>query len=261
MWQIGLLLSLFALFYILTGGSLPEQETLRECWKKYGLPMISAVAVFLLTTFITKTPLAGLAWGILGWFLPGWILKHIKQHKQEQYRSSIRDFIVSAAGLYAAGLVTPDVINTAKGRMKEPLATEYDLMLTKRNLTGATFPRMFEELYQKYNLSEFRAISAIIAASERAGGPQAAARGFKRLGQALRQKERLKTERTKSLMEVQIAAVVVIVLLLAGLVVDITVWRDMFATPGGRIVLGLASWLIVGLIFMAQKVGGSEDLA
>ena len=134
-------------------------------------------------------------------------------------------------------------------------------MLTKRRTSSyANFPEMFESLGEKYNLSEFKAVSAITASSERAGGPRAAAAGLKRLGQALRERDRRITERKKSLIEVQIASVVVIALLIGGLLLDITSFRDLFAESSGKMVLGVSSAITVGLIFMAKKIGQSTDL-
>jgi tight adherence protein B len=256
-----LLLTVFLIFYVVTGGSLPEADTFRRLLLRFGLPAASAAGCFALTAALFQSLLAGLFWGLLGWFLPNWIEGLIQTKKQARHRAQAGDFITSAAGLYSAGQVTPEVVRTTAERFSEPFGTEFREMLARRELNpNASFPGMFHSLAEKYGLSELKAVSAIISASERAGGPAAAGRGLKRLGQALRMRDRLLTERAKSLVEVKIAGYVVIALLLAGLLADATVWREYFTGGAGGVVSGLASGVIVGLIFMVRKISRSDDL-
>lgn len=256
-----LLLTVFLVFYVVTGGSLPEADTLRGLLFRFGLPAACAAGCFALTAALLQSPLAGLFWCLLGWFLPGWMADLVQAKKQARYRAQAGDFITSASGLYSAGQVTPEVIRTTAERFPEPFGTEFKEILARREMNpNAGFPRMFHSLAEKYGLSEFKAVSAIISASERAGGPAAAGRGLKRLGQALRMRDRLLAERAKSLVEVKIAGYVVIALLLAGLLADATVWRGHISGGAGRIVIGLASGIVVGLIIMVRKISRSDDL-
>lgn len=260
MWTILLIIGLFLFFLSLTLKTLPNFN-IKDLVVQYMLPGGGAAGMFLLTTLLLGTPLAGIFWGVLGWFLPGWIIQVIKNHKEGKLRGLARDFITSSAGLYAAGQTTPEVIQSAAKKVPYPFSEELQGMIIKRNLNAtASFPRMFEDLASKYNISEFKAMAAILAASERAGGPYAASKGLKRLGQALRQRAKLLTERAKALIEVKVAAVFVIVSLVGGLMLDITVFRDYFLDSKGKLVLSLSSALIVGLIFMACKVAKSDDL-
>lgn len=256
-----LLLSLFLVFYIIIGGPLPEVDPLRRIFIRLGLPLAGAAGFFFLTALVFQSLLAGLFWGILGWFIPGWVVVLVQASKHTRYRTNARDFVTSAAGLYSAGLVTPEVIRTTAERFPEPFGMEFKEMLARREFnSGASFPIMFKSLAEKYSLSEFRAVSAIISASERAGGPSAAGKGLKRLGQALRLRDRLNTERAKTLIQVKIAGYVVIAFLIVGLLAGVTVWREYFSGDAGRTVYGLASGVIVGLIFMVKKISRSDDL-
>lgn len=256
-----LFISLFSLFFMLTARELPEIIKIKHFIKQYGLPAAAAVITMIITYMLFQTPLAGIPWGVLGWFLPGWFQERVYQRKHKRLKSMARDFVTSAAGIYAAGQLTPQVVRLMAERLPEPLAGEFTAMLQKRNMSPtASFPRMFDELGQKYGLSEFRAVASILAASERLGGPRAAARGLKRLGRALRQRDRLAVERSKATMEPKLAAVVVIVILAVGLVLDITVFRSMFQGMG-KLVLAGASLFLVIIIFMLKFVASSQDLA
>lgn len=261
MWYLFLFVSLFVLFLFLVVKDLPFID-IKKIIVDYMVPGGAAVGSFFAFTIICGTPFAGLFWGILGWFIPGWLIKSAEERKREKVRQVVKDFIMSSAGIYAAGLVTPEVVRTVLQKMPEPLSTDFKEMLGKVKLNpNASFPRMFEELAEKYETRDLKAVAAIIEAAERAGGPTAAAKGLKRLGQALRQRDRLLTERTKSMLEVKIAGMFAICILLLGLAVDVTVFRDMYSQGSGKIVIGLSSGLIVGLIIMARKISESKDLA
>jgi len=261
---ITLLAVLFILFYALTGGPLPEisLDRIKNISLSFVLPAGCAAGVFILSTFIFGTPLAGLPWSITGWFLPLWIQRYIQAKRQSRLRALARDFITSSAGLYSAGQVTQEVIAATAERFPEPLGADFrDMLAQRRTNPYVSTKKMFEDMGNKYELPEFRAVAEILAASERAGGPQAAARGLKRLGRALRQRDRLISERQKALLEVKIAATVVISILLGGLLLDVTALREMFSQPAGKVVLGLSSGVVVGLIFMTKKITQSPDLA
>lgn len=262
MYIILLLLTLFLLFYILTGGALPDLQKVKDIVVRFILPAGTAAGVFLITTLIFGTPFAGLFWAILGWLLPAWIGQAVRNKRRVRLHRLAIDFITSAAGLYAAGQVTPEVITATAKRFPEPFASEFKDMLAQREGNkAAIFPSMFRSLALKYNLPEFAAVASILSASETAGGPKSAAAGLKRLGTALRQKDRLLTERNKALIEVRIAGIFVISVLIFGLVLDVTALRSMFAGDNGKVVLGLASGIVSGLIIMYRKISQSPDLA
>ncbi len=256
-----LILSFFLLIYAVVGGPLPDLYNIKEKILRYSTQVVSVLVLFILTSMIFGTPFAGIFWGILGWFLPIWIENAIRDIRQSKLRAQSKDFITSAAGLYAANQVTPEVIQTTADRFPEPFASEFKEMLVKRQTNQSeSFPKMFRDLAEKYGLSELRAVAAILAASENAGGPRSSAAGLKRLGGALRDNDRRMAERKKRLIEVKIASIVVILILLMGLAFDVTVIRGLFAESSGKIVLGLASMVVVGLIIMFKKVNQSPDL-
>jgi tight adherence protein B len=121
---------------------------------------------------------------------------------------------------------------------------------------------MFEELSEKYGLPEFKALAAIVAASERAGGPRAAAEGLKQLSAALRSRDRLLHERRKETLEPVIAAGVAIILISLGFLLDVTLLaRLVFSAPGGKIALSIVSLLILIMFLAIMKGVTSQDLA
>jgi tight adherence protein B len=165
--------------------------------------------------------------------------------------------------LYAAGQVTPDVVKTASTRFPEPLAEEFMLMLGRRSMDKkASFPSMFEGLANKYGLPEFKAVAAIIAASERAGGPRAAAEGLKQLSVALRGRDRRLQERHKETLEPMIAVGLAIILIVFGFLFDVTfLSRLIFSNPaGGRIVLSGTSVIILIMVLVVLKAVSIKDL-
>lgn len=261
MLTVMLLISLFLLFFCLTAGELPDVFTIKGIFLRYALPGAGAALLFILFYALLRTPVAAFFWAVLGWYVPGWILRAINGRKQARLRSLAKDFVTSASGLYAVGQMNSEVVRIMAERFPEPFAAEFKRMLAAWNgNTHASFPRMFKDMAEKYDLPEFKAVSTILAASEMAGGPIAASKGLKRLGHALRQRDRMLTERAKATLEPKLAAVVTILILLAGIVLDGTVFNTMFE-GAGRMVLAASSALVVGLVFMLFRIMKSDDLA
>lgn len=256
-----LFLSLLTLFYLLTGGALPKSSTVRDAAIRYGLPATSAAGFVVVGSIAFQTVLAGLAWGVFGWALPGWLIRARQDRKRSRLRAITRDFVQSAASLYSAGNVTPEVIEATAGRLPDPLGRELRDMLGQYRLSReASFPAMFRNLARKYDLPELDAVGSIIAASEQAGGPAAAARGLKRLARGLRRRERLLIERRKQTYETKIAAWLAIGFLLLGLLLDATILRDIFQEPGGRMALVFGSAITVGMIAGTMRLTRTADL-
>jgi tight adherence protein B len=261
-----LALSLFLLFYFLflkDAGAGKIESGIKSWFKRFALPTVFAVAAFLLGTLVCRTPLAGVIWAVLFWFVPDWAGGFIAERRKSALRGGVKNFIAAAASLYAAGQVTPEVIRIASQRFPEPLRGDFNIMLGRRNTDSrASFPGMFEELSEKYGLPEFKALAAIVAASERAGGPRAAAEGLKQLSAALRSRDRLLHERRKETLEPVIAAGVAIILISLGFLLDVTLLsRLVFSAPGGKIALSIVSLLILIMFLAIMKGVTSQDLA
>lgn len=260
MLAMGLVVSLFLLFYSLFIGEFPDTHKIKTRIIVYGISAINSAVFFIASTALFQTPLAAVFWAVLGWFVPIWIKKAFDDKKQTQLRIMAKDFVTSAAGLYAVGQTSGEVVRVMAERFPESFSLEFQEMIAMRNMSPhASFPRMFTEMGQKHNLSELKAVSAILAASERAGGPYAASKGLKRLGAALRQREKLLVERAKATMEPKIAAIVTVALLTTGLLLDATVLKHLFE-GAGKFVIAASSAVVVGLIFMVVKINRSEDL-
>lgn len=256
-----LLLTIFTLLYYLITGKLPVQERIEpQKIAAHGVPLAVAAVFFTGGAFVFMSPLSGILCAVLGWQLVFWAREYLHQREYRQTKEAARDFISAATALLRSGLAMPEVINKTSAQLKPPLSEEFQAMYAKYEMAGTKFPKMFKELAGKYGLQEFDAISSVVAATEYSGGGQAAAKGFARLGGALRQKDKLLAERAKENMEPMIAAWVVIAIMLTGLVVDVTFLRDMFQDAGARLVLSAALALTLIMLIMARKLGQSKDL-
>lgn len=253
--------SLVLLFYSLIG-PLPHIKNAGSLLKRYGFSIAGTVIFFVLGRLVFDTVLAGLFWAILGWFLPPYIIKWLANLKKKKFRALTKSFIAASSGLYSAGQTTPEVIRSCAERFPEPFAADFQNMLGMRNLNAkATYPDMFRGMAKKYDMPEFNAVAAVIEAAERSGGPPMAARGLKRLSQALRHRDRLLQERAKNNFESLLAAVVVLVILGGGLILNATVLKPYFEQGAGKLVLALSSGLVVGMLIITIKTASSRDLA
>jgi len=255
-----LFLSLFFLFLSIVNREVPDIYTIKAFVIRFALPLLSSLGFFIVFLALTKTPLGAFVWAFLGWHVPLWINESVAERKKAKYQKMAADFVTSAAGLFAVGQPTSEVVRTMAERFDEPFATEFKNMLTIRNANpSASFPRMFKDMVKKYGVEEFKAVASIISASEIAGGPYAAAKGLKRLGYALRQRERILTERRKAMFEPKAAAVFAVFVLLVGFIMDGTIFSHLF-TGIGRMIMFASSLIIVGLIFMIRKISKTTDL-
>lgn len=255
-----LILCLFVFFYLVFENEIPVSlDELKEKIVNYGIRIASVAIFFLIGKFLFLSTLAGFIWAFFGWFLPAWIEEALMARRRKQIKAMVKNFISTASGMYSAGMQTPDVVRVMAQRMPEPLATDFEDMIAKYNTTpNASFPKMFAELADKYGIKELRAVSAIIAASTRVGGARSASRGLKRLGQALRQQERLATERIKATSQPKFAAIVVISILSIGLFLDVTALRGYYETGVGPLLLSAASLLVIGMFFMYRKIMSAD---
>lgn len=257
MLAVGLLLSLFLLFYFLTGGEVPEKARVSSVIRDKLLPGASAAVFLLVGSVLCRTPLGGVPWAVLGWYVPGWVTAFARERRRARLREMVKSFVVAAAGMFSAGQTTAEVIRNMAERMPEPFANEFKGMIAAREGLNVLYAKSFGELAKKYGLEEFDAVAAILAAADRAGGPYAAAKGFKRLGAALQQRDRLLAERRKETFEPKVAAAVVIFLLTLGFLADALLLPHYFE-GGGRLVLAAASAMIVGTVFLAVRAGSPE---
>jgi asparagine N-glycosylation enzyme membrane subunit Stt3 len=93
-----LALSLFLLLYSLVAKELPDPEkTIKEKIVRSALSIISAGLFFLFSSLLFKTIFAGIPWGTLGWFLPGWIKSSIQAKKHNKIKAMARNFITTGA--------------------------------------------------------------------------------------------------------------------------------------------------------------------
>lgn len=252
-----LFLALFLLFYFLTGGDVPEKARAAVFARDKLLPGVSAAVFFVLGSALCRTPLGGVPWAVLGWYLPGWVVAFTQERRRARLKEIVKSFVVAAAGMFSAGQTTAEVMRAMADKMPEPFGTDFRNMIAAREGFNTPYAKSFGDVASKYGLEEFDAVAAILAAADRAGGPYAAARGLKRLGAALQQRDRLLAERRKETFEPKVAAAVVILLLTLGFLAD-ALFLPHYFEAGGRLVLAVASAIIVGTVFLAVKAGRPE---
>ncbi|MBM7854952.1 tight adherence protein B [Desulfohalotomaculum tongense] len=259
MLKLLLFLSLFAFLYSIFVGEYPDIGRAKNFLRKYILPLISAVVFFIIGKVIFISALSGLVLALPGWFIPGWITEWREKKEREKPRKLVKDFITGAAGLYGAGQLTSEVIRHSAERMPEPFASDFQEMLGRHNLDRtATFPLMLRQMGDKYKLKELYAVAAIIEASDRVGGPPAAARGLKKLNYAIQKKDKQLAERMKANIEPVLACKIAIFILGAGLILDATVLRDMYKEAPIMMAMGL--FIVIGMLFAMKKLSSNADL-
>jgi len=256
-----LFISLLAFFYCLTG-PLPRIKYAIPRLKSLALPIAGTIAFFFFGKIVFGTVLAGLFWAGLGYYLPPKIVEWISNQRKKKLHQMAKSFIVTAAASYGTGQTTPEIIRFCASQFPEPFASEFQSMLAMRNLhEKSSYHEQFRYLAQKYDLQEFNAVAAVIQAAENSGGPKTAAKGLKRLARALKNRDKLLQERKKDNYEPMLAAVIVLLILGVGLVLDVTLLRHLFQEPAGQVVLAISSGLYVGMVIVTIATTSSKDIA
>jgi Flp pilus assembly protein TadB len=205
-------------------------------------------------------PLSGVLAGFWGWK----IYKFILQKRKERLRSTIikqcQDLITIAAGMYASGKNTADMMQEAAKNLTDPLGSEIEHMVSAHGMLNKQYPDMFRKLKEKYDVPEFGAIAAILELG-RTGGATAIGNGFSRLSDAIRRRNRIAAERAKAMAEPSMIAGLFMGILFLGLLVDITYFRDVFAASLiAKITLLLGMGIITGMMYLFKRISKNADL-
>ena len=232
---------------------------MKDFLKSKVLSLVCMLLFFLLGKIIFMSTLNGLIFAPLGWCLPEWIAAHKKKQQKRKFRELAMNFITGAAGSYGSGQATIRVIEHTAVRMPEPFATEFkDILGNVRLNKYTTVPDEIRDLGQKHDLKEFNAVAGIIEASERAGGPAGAARGLRQLIKTLKDLARQSAERQKSNMEPMAACWIAMGGLAIGLILDVTVFRDIF--KDAKLILSVGCLVFVALVFAGVNMSTNRDL-
>lgn len=240
---------------------LPEKDSVLLFIRKLGIPALSMVIFFLAGSALFMTPVAGVFMAALGWYLAVQVERYFTTYQSRQVQKQIKDFVTSATSLYMADNTSPEVIQMSATYMSEPIASELQNMLVERQLKGTTFPVMFNRLAGRYQVPELGAIAKIIEAGEITGGSRSIARGLSRLGDAMRRRDKILTERYRGILEPAIAAVLVMVILIITAILDTTMFRAVFVENGlARLMLGLGVGIISGLAIFTLNLFKNKDV-
>ena len=256
-----LFLTIAAALIIACIKELPEKESILGFLRRLGMPALAALLSFLGGSALFLTPVAGIFLAALGWILAAELARYVSSYRSRQVQKQIKDFVTSSTSLYMADNTTPEVVRITSTYMSEPIASDLQNMLVERELKGTTFPVMFNRLAKRYQVPEMGAVAKIIEAGDITGGARAIARGLSRLGDAIRRRERILTERYRGILEPGIAAGLVLIILIGTAVLDATTFRAVFVTNGlAKMMLGLGVGIIAGLSLLILNLLKNKDV-
>lgn len=251
-----LFVSIAVLFLAIFIGEIPDLNDAKDWFMDLGLPVTVAFGCFILGSYVLLSPLGGIFAGIFGWMMTKHILS-ASEHKQrlmiERYAM---DFVTSSAGMFASGKTIGDVLREVGNQLPEPLSRDFQVLADRydRSSSFETVLSGFRDMSNRYGVDEFNAVSKILGAGLDVGGRESMSRGLFRLGDALRRRQKMISERAKSISELTIVLWLSIGLLGLVTLMDVTVARSVFETGFGRIDLGLGSGIMVLLLYMTLRL-------
>lgn len=259
--NILLFLSIAAALIIASLKELPEWNDIQSFLRRLGIPLVASVLFFLAGATLFMTPVAGIFTAVLGWTAAVETDRYLTTYRARQVQKQAKDFVTSATSLYMADNTTPEVVQMTTTYMPEPISSDLQNMLVERNLKGTPFPLMFQRIADQYKVPEFGAVARIIEAGEMTGGARSIARGLSRLGDAMRRRDRMLTERYRGILEPAIAAGFVLLILIVTALLDATIFRHIFLANGlAKLMLGLGVGVVVGLLILILNLLKNKDV-
>ncbi len=258
--MLGLSFSLFLLFYSVFVGRFPEKESIKDWWLRKGFSFLSAAVFFFLGNFLYFSPLSGFFCSIFGWYAPRIYMEARERKQREKNREAVMDFISVASSMYGSNATTPKVMEECAKRLPDPFASEFD------NITSVieygsyerSVPDLLVNVADRHKLPELKAAAQIIKRASTSGGAKAASEGLMNLSEAISKVNERRKERMKSTYDSLFAAKFVLYVLLLGLFLNATVFREI--NQQNPLVIGLGCGLVVGYYFLIQRIGRSDDI-
>ncbi|MEG6512405.1 hypothetical protein V6C32_10825 [Desulforamulus ruminis] len=256
---LGLILSLFLVFYFLFVG-VPTEQTARAWWKKIGLPLATSILFFILGVKIYFSPIAGIFLAVFGWKAPALYRQQQNRKFRLHLKSITNDFFSVASSMFGANMTPPKVIATCAERLPDPLATDFKNLLGSHTFDDKPIPDGIIETGEKYQLAELQAAGYIIERSSSYGGSKAASEGLLHLQKAISNLGKRLTERTKQIHEALTSARLILYVNLLGLLLNalIPALRAIHQQNSLPISIGIGMTMVYYLLI--QKNSQSKDL-
>lgn len=239
-------------FYMVLGGDIPEESlgSLRVNMVRLLWAFLSFAGIYSLS----RNGLAAVSVALAGWMVPSWIAATRKTKLTGQVRAQLRDLVATLLGLFRNQRTGGSALASAGERLPSPLGPDVSGLATEESHKAyPDYGRVFDRLYAKYGLKEFRKLAMLIKVASTAGSVRVAA-AIAWLGEDMDQKQELNAGREAQTHEMNWILRASAVLSLVAVVYG-ALHPGNFSGLIGYLVYGLATAWAVGIVMYAFSGG------
>ncbi len=241
--------------------------TLRVLLMQAGLetsPRVFYMFSLILGAFIGVASLvAGVPWyvaivaGIVGFLgLPRWLLKYIRQRRQQIFLNDFADAIdIMVRGL-KSGLPVNDAMKIIASETPAPVGPEF-LEIVEGQRIGITLDQGIDRLFERMPLAEVNFLAIVMSIQSKTGGNLSDA--LNNLSKVLRDRKKMKAKIRAMSQEAKASAAIIgslpFVIMAALTVLNPAYLNPLWDTTMGNVmVIGSAVWMTLGTLVMRKMI-------
>lgn len=201
---------------------------------------------------------AAFAAGVVGGLaLPRWIISFARKRRFNRFTQEFPNAVDVIVRGIRAGLPVADCMRVIATEAREPVKTEFRLIVDQQQGLGISLPDAVARMPERVPLPEASFFAIVIAIQSKAGGNLAEALG--NLSRVLRDRAKMKGKIKAMSMEAKASGWIIGAL--PGIVMTITYFTNpryitlLFTDPLGNAILGCALvWMLIGIFVMRRMI-------
>jgi len=217
----------------------------------------AGIAIFLLVMALDFGLLIALPMGFAaGAGVPLWVLKYLKQKRENKFLVGFPDAVDTVVRGIKAGLPLLDSLKVIANDAPEPIRSEFKLIVQTQTI-GIPIGEACGKLYERIPLPEANFFGIVIGIQQKAGGNLSEALG--NLSKVLRDRKKMKAKIQAMSMEAKasagiIGALPIAVMLLVYLSSPAYI-SLLWTEPLGRLMLAASAvWMFIGVMVMKKMI-------
>jgi tight adherence protein B len=220
-----------------------------------GLTLLSVVLFFLLATLIFGTPLIGLLFGVLGFFVPRIYVNIRKGRRLNQFNDQLGDTITLLANSLRSGFSIVQSMETVAQQLPDPIAGEFHRVTQEIGL-GLHYEEALNNMLRRVPSDDLDLMITAINIQGKVGGNLAEI--LDTIGHTIRERIRIKGEIRVLTAQQMISGYILtglpVVLGLVLYLINKTYIGRMFEDPCGWIMLGVAVLMLFMGFMIIRKI-------
>ena len=129
----------------------------------------SAVVVFLFASTLTRQPLVGLGFSVLGLFIPYFYVKRALKKRVDKFEEQFPEAIDLVARALRAGHALPTGLGMVADELKAPVGTEFRILYDEQNF-GLTLPDAMKNFARRIPVLDARFFVTAVLTQRETGG-------------------------------------------------------------------------------------------